>query len=179
MTVPGTRSRWWWLEARTWKTELVLSNLPRISFHKPIQYISFQILISGCRKILNRLRLRTHFEDIKFIWFSQLNKILQVLRISYQHGFKRTSNSILLMVMVIFSGWLPPVSSMPSANQGDYGNGLKVPQLIAIDNTRHHATTISQVKSQRYICDHEASSDWQFTMELTMRYNLVSHYNLL
>ena len=54
----------------------------------------------------------------------------------------------------------PPLS----ANQGDYGNGLEVPQLIVIDNTHHHSTTISRVKSQCYICDHEASSDSQFTI---------------
>jgi len=67
---------------------------------------------------------------------------------------------------------------LTSANQGDSENGLQSPQLMAIGHTRYDGTAISQVKSQRNICDHEASSDSQFTMELTIGYNLVSYSNL-
>jgi len=67
-----------------------------------------------------------------------------------------------------------------SANQGDYGNGLKLPQLIANGNTRHHSTTISWVKSQRDICDHEASSDSQFTIAFHNQFTIFcSVYHLL
>ena len=71
--------------------------------------------------------------------------------------------------------------SPTSANQGDSENGLQSPQspqLMAIGHTRYDGKGISQVKSQRNICDHEASSDSQFTMEFTISYNLVSYPNL-
>ena len=66
----------------------------------------------------------------------------------------------------------------PSENQGDSENGLQSPQLMVIGHTRYDGPGISQVKSLRNICDHEASSDLQFTMEFTIGYNLVSDSNL-
>ena len=65
-----------------------------------------------------------------------------------------------------------------SANQGDSENGLQSPQLMAIGHTCYDGPGILQVKSQYNICDHEASSDSQFTIEFTIGYNLVSDSNL-
>ena len=75
-------------------------------------------------------------------------------------------------------GHLSSLFQTPSANQGDSENGLQSPQLMAIGHTRYDGAGISQVKSQRNICDHEASSDSQFTMEFTIGYNFVPYSNL-